>query len=141
MKQLSTIVLSSNQKKVLAKIIASATPKLAGEAINGDRNLVAAREQLAKLGAIEFVGSEASVTDIGERLAREENLIDEMGELTTDGQAFAQASSNTPAESGSAPEQDSQQDDTLMMSYSPKYEPMSLLKEMLRTKSRRKKFL
>jgi hypothetical protein len=89
MKVLSSVALTSNQKRVLAKIVASPTARVAGGEVSGDRNLAAARDELARLGAIEFVGNEASMTEKGEQLARDENLIDDAGQLTQDGQALA----------------------------------------------------
>lgn len=89
MKVLPTVTLTSNQKRVLAKILASPTPKVAGKEISGDQNLIAARDQLMKLGAIEYVAGEASVTEKGQQLAQEENVVDQNGQLTPDGQALA----------------------------------------------------
>ncbi|TFG96306.1 hypothetical protein E4H12_11360 [Candidatus Thorarchaeota archaeon] len=86
---MSTVSLTSNQKRVLAKIVASPTPTVAGEEISGDQNLIAARDQLVKLGAVEFVGSEASMTDNGQQIARDANIVDEAGQLTPDGEALA----------------------------------------------------
>lgn len=89
MKILTSVSLTSNQKRVLAKIAASPTPRVAGEEISGNQNLAAARDDLAKLGAIEFVGGEASMTDKGQQLARDENIVDDGGQLTQDGEALA----------------------------------------------------
>jgi hypothetical protein len=102
MRVLSTVSLTSNQKRVLAKIIASPTPKVAGEEISGDQNLIAARDQLAELGAIEHVGGEASLTDKGEQLAREDNITDEGGQLTPDGEKLAHTSTTGEPDDDSA---------------------------------------
>jgi len=155
MKELTTVTLSSNQKRVMAKIVASPTPKVAGEEISGSQNLVAARDQLSKLGAIQSVDGEASLTDVGQRLAREENIIDDSGGLTPDGEQLAHSSvdgkadqtippqpsaSPTPGMSGpsspgsslgtpGAMPPDASQE--LNMSDAPRYERLQLLQEFL----------
>ena len=93
MRVLPGVTLTSNQKRVLAKIAASPTPKVAGEEVSGDQNLVGARDQLAHLGAIEFVAGEATMTDKGQQLAKDANLVDDSGQLTPDGEALAYTSS------------------------------------------------
>lgn len=155
MKELSTISLTTNQKRVLAKIIASPTPKVAGEEIQGDQNLVAARDQLSKLGMIQFVGGEASITATGEQYARDENITDESGQLTPDGEVLAYTSpsgkqqatpqqppvtpppgvTGTPSPGASlgmtgAPTGSQE----LTMNSVPKYERLSLLQELLKSK-------
>jgi hypothetical protein len=89
MRVLPTVSLTANQKRVLAKIAAAPTPKVAGEEISGDQNLAGARDQLAHLGAIEFVAGEASMTDKGQQLARDSNVVDDSGQLTPDGEQLA----------------------------------------------------
>lgn len=92
MRVLPGVSLTDNQKRVLAKISASPTPKVAGEEVSGDQNLVGARDQLAHLGAIEFVAGEATITDKGMQLAKDANLVDDSGQLTPDGEALAYTS-------------------------------------------------
>lgn len=87
---ITNIHLSDTQKVVLTKIIASATPTTAHEAISDGRNLVEARNLLAKLGLIQFDQGTAAVTPEGEEVMRDENLIDEMGQLTPDGEQYSQ---------------------------------------------------
>lgn len=92
MRVLPSVTLTSNQKRVLAKIAASPTPKVAGQEISGDQNLIGARDQLAHLGAIEFVAGEATMTEKGQQLSREHNITDEGGQLTPDGEQLAYTS-------------------------------------------------
>ena len=87
---LSTIHLSDTQKAVLSKIIGSATPETALEEISDGRNMVAARDILQKLGLIEVTDRDASITDEGNEVMKDENLVDDMGELTQDGQQYSQ---------------------------------------------------
>ena len=88
---LTTIRLSSVQKEVLTKIIAAPSEELAYEQISDGRNLVAARDILAKLKLIEFTEGSATVTDSGKKVMKDENLIDDSDQLTPDGEQFVQA--------------------------------------------------
>lgn len=89
MKIMNSVRLTANQKRVLAKIFASPTPKVAGGEISDNRNLAGARRELERLGAIEYVAGEATVTDKGTELAKSENVIDDAGQLTQDGEMLA----------------------------------------------------
>lgn len=73
---------TNNQKRVLAMIIASPSPKVAGEKISGDENMIAARNILMKLGVITVSGGNAELTDTGEQIAQDENIADGSGQLT-----------------------------------------------------------
>lgn len=83
---LNTLRPTTFQRQVLAHIAAAQSPKIAAENISKNQNLVAAREILAKLGLITFSDRAATITDTGLRLAVEENITDESGELTDVGQ-------------------------------------------------------
>lgn len=150
MKELNTVNLTANQKRAIAKIIASPTPKIAGQEVSGDQNLVAARNELARLGAIHFVGGECSLTDIGERLAQEDNIADASGQLTPDGQKLAytdtsgkedkdvtqQPPTTQPAgmaqnSPGALAPQPTGDMGNLTMSNVPKYEPLEMLRELM----------
>lgn len=89
MRILPSIRPTDNQRRVIARIIASPTPAVAGEAISGDVNLVAARNMLMKLGAITYAEGQAELTDRGMQIAVEENIASETGELTPSGQKLA----------------------------------------------------
>jgi hypothetical protein len=93
MKVLPSVSLTSNQKRVLAKIAASPTPKVAGGELTGDQNLATALDQLANLGAVEHFSGEVTMTDKGQQLAREENIVDDSGQLTPDGEQLAYTTS------------------------------------------------
>ena len=85
----NTIRLTDAQKEVLTKVHASATEKLAAEAISTGRKMITARDILAKLGMIEYRDGYAAITPDGEQIMKDYNLTDEMGELTSDGSEFA----------------------------------------------------
>ena len=93
---LSTVRLTENQKKVMTRIVASATEKLAAEEISKGRNLVAARDMLVKLGMIEFREGHAALTSDGEQVMKDSNLIDDMGSLTEEGNKFAYEEGQEP---------------------------------------------
>lgn len=88
---LTTIRLSGVQKSVLAKIVAAATPEVGYEQISNGRNFVAARDILKKLGLIDFSEGTASMTEAGNKVMKDENLMDDTGQLTSDGQSYVEA--------------------------------------------------
>lgn len=88
-----TIHLSDTQKSVLATVKAAPTPQLGFEALmkspeDIDDNVTAARDTLADLGLITLGDGTIELTDEGEQVMQDENLTDETGELTPDGQAL-----------------------------------------------------
>lgn len=99
-KRLESIRLTTNQKKVMTRILAAPTEQVAAEQASKGRNLVAARDMLSKLGMIAFEEHRASVTDDGMEVMKRENLIDDMGELTEDGNEFAYDPGEAPPVSG-----------------------------------------
>lgn len=92
----TTVRLTENQKKVMTRIVASATEVLAAEEISKGRGLVAARDLLVKLGLIEFRDGSATITSSGEKIMKDTNLTDDMGELTEEGNKFAYEEGNQP---------------------------------------------
>lgn len=147
MKMLNSVRLSDNQKRVIAKIIAAPTPKVAAEEISNGVNLKQARDALVDLQLVkQSLNDHAGLTDKGRQLAQEENLADESGQLTPDGEkwAFTDEYGGDDADSATPPEADQTgiapgtmdpaaappAQDPLMMSYS---EPtkMPLLRELL----------
>lgn len=85
MRLLNTLRPTTFQKQVLAHITGAPTPKLAAANIATNRNLMAARDMLAKLGIITYSDAGAALTDKGITLATEENITDETGQLTDEG--------------------------------------------------------
>lgn len=73
----------------MTRIHVAPTDKVALDEISGDRQLIAARDILAKLGLIQFSNTSASITDDGKEVMESSYLIDESGELTDEGQKFA----------------------------------------------------
>lgn len=87
---LDTIRLSDTQKRVIAKIIAAPTPKVAAEEISDGDNMIKARDILMDLGLITMsLDDHAELTDNGRQVARDENLVDETDNLTPDGEKYA----------------------------------------------------
>lgn len=109
---LSTIRPTQNQLRVLAKIAAAQDhPTQAANEISSDANLVAARNLLMKLDAITFSGDKAQLTQKGQQLARDQNIIDDSGEMTDDGNKLAATEANgTPDETMPAPTETPPQD-------------------------------
>ena len=96
---LTTIRLTEHQKTVLAKILASPEGNLPDEDISRGPNLKQARDLLIQLDMITNDGeNKYSVTDKGQKIAKDENIIDDTGELTEQGQGLAY-----PEESGDKP--------------------------------------
>lgn len=89
MRIMSALHPTSNQKRVIAKILAAPTPMVAGSEISNDANIVAARNMLMKLGVITFTNGEAQLTDSGLKIASDENIADANGQLTSAGQKLA----------------------------------------------------
>lgn len=90
MPTLQSIRLTDTQKRVMCKIVAAPTPKVAGDQLAANKNLVAARDILNNLNLIALTPQgEASLTDQGTQIMQQEALIDDAGELTDDGQQFA----------------------------------------------------
>jgi len=88
---LTTVHLSDAQRIVLTKILSSPTPQVAYESISATRNLVAARNLMAKLGLILVTDNTAAITQPGREVAKDEALIDDTGKLTDEGERYAQA--------------------------------------------------
>jgi hypothetical protein len=150
MKMLNSVRLSDNQKRVIAKIIAAPTPKVAAEEISNGANLKQARDALVDLQLVTVaLNDHAELTDKGRQLAQEENLADESGQLTPDGEkwAYTDEYGGEDTEGATPPEADQsgvapgamdpmadpamgQAEDPLMMSYSGPAK-MPLLRELL----------
>jgi len=89
MRVLNTINLTMNMKRVMAKIIASPTPKLASQQVSTNQSMIVARDQLIRLGFINYNPNAASMTDQGKQVMSNEALTDESGQLTPDGEQLA----------------------------------------------------
>jgi len=89
---------TENQKAVLTKIVAAETPKLAAADISKSSNLVSARDMLKKLGFITLDDEGAALTDEGTKVATDQGLTDDMGELTDTGRKIAFADDPEKAE-------------------------------------------
>lgn len=127
MRIMSTVHPTANQKRVLAKIAAAPTPAVAAQEISKDANLVAARNMLMKLGMITLGDGQAALSDKGTQVATEENIIDQSGQLTQQGQQLAYTNSKGTPDKDQAGKP-GQQPPTSDISL----ESFSLLKQLLR---------
>ena len=103
---LTNIRLTQHQMKVLAMIAASPEGIVPDEDISKDRNMTAARQLLTKLGLITNDGEDKySITDSGAEVAKDENIIDDTGQLTELGNqlAFGEDDSTTPEQTPPEP--------------------------------------
>lgn len=92
MRILSTIQPTANQLKVLAIIAANQEkPNLAIQQLSHDQNLIAARNMLMQWNAIEFSTKQVSLTEIGSKIASDNDIIDDSGQLTDKGQQLIPA--------------------------------------------------
>lgn len=110
MQYLKTIHPTQQQRTVLAILASNKDhPTLAAEQLSGNRNLISARNILMNLHAITYSDTSATLTDIGIQLAKDHNIIDDMEELTDEGnKLLPQGSSNTPTPPPSDPMMDDQ---------------------------------
>lgn len=90
-KVLTNVHLSDSQKLVMAKIKASANSNVAGEQARNSKNMASAQQTLAKLGLIAVDSTGASLTEKGIKTMADENMTDDSGALTPEGQKFADA--------------------------------------------------
>lgn len=99
---LTSIRLSETQKTLMCQIIAAPTEELAYEASEDGTNIMAARDQLEKLGLIDWEEGSASVTDNGMEVLKDEALVDDMGELTEEGSKYAYGEEGNPQQQQTA---------------------------------------
>ncbi len=134
MRLLSALHPTVNQKRVIAKIVASPTPSVAAQEISKSANLVAARNMLMKLGMITHANGEAALTQSGQQIASEEGITDQSGGLTDVGQQLAHTNSmNAPdGEQASTPPGGAPPAQEPAMNLDAMPESMQLLKHMLR---------
>lgn len=93
----SNVRLNSHQKTVLAIVAYAPTAKVAAEDIVKNANLRQAAQTLATLGALAYDDAAATITQVGSELSVDENITDELGELTTNGQMYLKVfQQNTP---------------------------------------------
>ena len=84
----SPVRLTDNQKKVLVNIYSAPTPETAYESILGHQELIVSRDQLKRMQmiAVDDVSGRAGVTDSGFDMLQNTNMIDDIGELTEEGE-------------------------------------------------------
>lgn len=82
----NTVLLTNTQKGILAIIHNSPTPESAYESINGSPSLVTSRNILERLGLISVSGIQAALTDAGQRAALANNIMDDAGNITEEGE-------------------------------------------------------
>lgn len=79
--------LTDMQKLALLSIYSAPTAEMAYESLTGSQNLMAARNQLRSMGLAQVNDQDAraGVSDEGAEALQNNNLIDEVGELTDEG--------------------------------------------------------
>lgn len=82
------VQLTSLQKGVLATIATAATPEIAFETCNGVQSLVVARNILRTLGLVKINQGQLALTDQGQNALVTNNILDETGQLTEDGEKY-----------------------------------------------------
>ncbi len=87
MRMLSTIQPTTNQLTVLAIIAANQEkPLIAQKLLSHNQNLITARNLLMQWNAVEIGNGQIALTDIGRTIATDNNIIDDSGQLTDEGQ-------------------------------------------------------
>lgn len=86
----NTIRLTNTQKEVLLSIYVAPTPELAFDATTGEVNIRQAALQLREFGMVNIDENEnrAGVTDEGQAELQNNSLIDDLGEVTPEGERF-----------------------------------------------------
>lgn len=82
------------QKQVLCMIASAPTPESAAVNISKGPKLVTARDMLAKIGLIKINSNEAALTEQGKQIMINQNLMDETGSLTPEGQKYGYVKTN-----------------------------------------------
>lgn len=87
---LANIHLTQHQKKVLALVLASSGGTVPDEEISNNRNMTKARQILTKLGLLVIdEKNKYTITDKGQEVAKDENIVDDTGQLTDKGNELA----------------------------------------------------
>jgi hypothetical protein len=101
---LTNVRLTQHQMTVLAMILASPEGVAPDEDISKGPNLTTARKMLTKLGLITHDGdNKYSVSETGQKVAKDENLIDDTGQLTELGNEKAYADDSKGKSVGAGP--------------------------------------
>lgn len=84
-----SIHLTKHQKSILATIVKSGEKGVADDVLASAVNLRGALQQLIKMRMVANTDRDLyTMTSLGERYAKDENIIDEVGELTEEGAAL-----------------------------------------------------
>lgn len=84
------MILTRLQRELLVKVYTSATPTVAFEIANSNQNNRANKDILIRLGILEERDGEVIVTENGEQIARDEDLIDDEGGVSPLGQEYVE---------------------------------------------------
>lgn len=104
----NTVSLTDTQQGVLITIKMAPTPEVAFETTNGSQQSVVARTALRTLGLIKVGGNKTILTQNGQHVIVNYNLVDETGQLTERGTGVLNNYNdkfNNDPEAGQAPEQ------------------------------------
>lgn len=88
----NTAILNDTQKAVLLIAHISQSPQMAFDNTGASENLIQARESLVNLGAVVIGDNVLELTARGNDMLQYHNLVDEMGELSEEGQEILDSS-------------------------------------------------
>lgn len=102
----SAVRLTDTQKSVLVSIYAAPTAETAYDTTTGSENVIQARQQLRGMGLINVddSGQRAGITDAGQEMLVNNNLIDETGQLTDEGTGMVDQTDTVKSEFKNATE-------------------------------------
>lgn len=80
----NAIFLSNTQKLALAAVISAPTTQMAYESISKNQQMIAARNFLVRIGALASSVGSAKLTETGNDIAMNHNIVDQTGQLTDD---------------------------------------------------------
>jgi len=90
--------LTDNQKGLLISIHASATPQQAFDTANGTLSTISAKDQLVSMGLAVQQGNQLQLTPNGNQSLISNNLIDETGAITPEGDSQLKGFENNKSE-------------------------------------------
>jgi hypothetical protein len=90
--------LTDMQKGMLIAIRSSATPLQAYETANGSLNTVAAKDELIRMGLVQQSGNQLQLSNSGQDALVSNNLVDETGTITDEGNAQLEDFENNKTE-------------------------------------------
>lgn len=93
----TAVILTNTQKAVLGIAFNSPTPEVAFEQANGTPALITARNILERLGLVNATNNTLVLTPSGQQAVVNNNIADESGAITPEGEALINAVSQSKA--------------------------------------------